>query len=263
MKLKKIKQGKLEIEYLNFGKKGKNIIIIPGLFSSVIDMKKQKYLFKSYYKELSKEYNLFIFGKNKHIFPEYSIDTMADDLIQAISLLKIEKAYVIGISQGGMIAQTVAIKKESLVEKLVLCVTTPKTNSETKALLKKWIALSNAKEFEKLVVDVIGKTLHDEKIEKLQKFYFLLKKIKTKVKYDKFMVHVSSCIEHNMIDHLYKIKCPTFIVAAKKDEVISYKDSLLMHKKISNSIIKVYDNMEHDVYSNNKEVNRDTMLFLK
>ena len=53
----------------------------------------------------------------------YSMRTMAGDTIGLMDFLAIEKAHVIGMSMGGMIAQEMAIDHPQRVDKLILCST--------------------------------------------------------------------------------------------------------------------------------------------
>ncbi len=54
---------------------------------------------------------------------------MAADVAEAMVVLNITSAYVMGISQGGMIAQWLAVNFPEKVEKLVLAVTTAKLSN--------------------------------------------------------------------------------------------------------------------------------------
>ncbi|MFX0155962.1 MAG: alpha/beta fold hydrolase [Candidatus Hodarchaeota archaeon] len=52
---------------------------------------------------------------------DYSIKMFADDTIGLIDALNIERAYILGFSLGGFIAQEIALSYPERVEKLVLC----------------------------------------------------------------------------------------------------------------------------------------------
>lgn len=49
----------------------------------------------------------------------YTLDDMADDAVGLLDALGIENAHILGISMGGMIAQTIAIRHPSLTRSLI------------------------------------------------------------------------------------------------------------------------------------------------
>lgn len=49
----------------------------------------------------------------------YTLDDMADDVAQLLRVLRIPRAHVLGMSMGGMIAQTLAARQPQLVQSLV------------------------------------------------------------------------------------------------------------------------------------------------
>ena len=56
----------------------------------------------------------------------YTTQDMAADVAEAMETLKLDAAYVMGISQGGMIAQWLAADFPERVQRLILAVTTAK-----------------------------------------------------------------------------------------------------------------------------------------
>lgn len=52
---------------------------------------------------------------------DYTLDQLADDLLGAMDALGIEKAHYCGLSMGGMIGQTMALKAPERFKTLVLC----------------------------------------------------------------------------------------------------------------------------------------------
>ncbi len=79
--------------------------------------------------ELSKRFRLLMFdnrGAGRTETPEegeFSCAQMADDTAGLMDALGIERAHVLGVSMGGMIAQELALRHPEKVDRLVLCVT--------------------------------------------------------------------------------------------------------------------------------------------
>jgi pimeloyl-ACP methyl ester carboxylesterase len=63
-----------------------------------------------------------IFGRllrGEKVKPPYTLDDMADDAVALLDALKINKAHICGMSMGGMIAQTIAIRHPERVLSLI------------------------------------------------------------------------------------------------------------------------------------------------
>lgn len=59
-------------------------------------------------------------GQSPHHQP-ISYPLMTDDLIHFINTLNLEKPYVLGFSDGGIVALMTAMKEPKLIEKMILC----------------------------------------------------------------------------------------------------------------------------------------------
>jgi 3-oxoadipate enol-lactonase len=56
----------------------------------------------------------------------YTIDRLADDVIQLLDSLKLRQVYFCGLSMGGMIGMSLALRAADRLHKLALCSTAPK-----------------------------------------------------------------------------------------------------------------------------------------
>ncbi len=56
----------------------------------------------------------------------YSIDQMADDLAALLDAIGVTRTHVLGISMGGRIAMSLALRRPELVDRLVLVPTAPR-----------------------------------------------------------------------------------------------------------------------------------------
>ncbi|MGQ0674867.1 MAG: alpha/beta fold hydrolase, partial [Rhodospirillales bacterium] len=59
-------------------------------------------------------------GESSRTIMEYSVGQMADDLLQLLDHLKIERAHLVGHSTGGAIGQTVALDAPKRLDRLVI-----------------------------------------------------------------------------------------------------------------------------------------------
>jgi pimeloyl-ACP methyl ester carboxylesterase len=78
---------------------------------------------------------------------------MATDQARAMKSLGMAKAVVMGLSQGGMIAQYLAVDYPELVEKLVLAVTASRPNETLQSVAGSWIAMAESGDYKRLIID--------------------------------------------------------------------------------------------------------------
>jgi len=121
------------IEFVRFGKGQEILVILPGLSESLRSVKKAKWMLSFLYRSFSKDYTVYIFGRKKAMNEGYQIQDMADDQVAVMDQLGIYKASILGVSQGGMIAQRIAITYPNRVHKLVLAVTSAKKNPNSRS----------------------------------------------------------------------------------------------------------------------------------
>ncbi|EKF41247.1 3-oxoadipate enol-lactonase [Nitratireductor indicus C115] len=85
--------------------------------------------------ELADDYRLVLYDKRGHGLSEappqpYSMDDHIDDLVALLDHVGVDRAAVIGLSVGGMIAQGLAIRYPERVTALVLCDTAHKIGDD-------------------------------------------------------------------------------------------------------------------------------------
>jgi 3-oxoadipate enol-lactonase len=81
----------------------------------------------------------------------YSLEMLADDVLGLMKECKIERACFMGLSIGGMIGQTLALKKPAAFEKMVLADT---THAQSPDMIKSWderIGIAKSKGMKALV----------------------------------------------------------------------------------------------------------------
>jgi pimeloyl-ACP methyl ester carboxylesterase len=123
----KVKIGNTDMDYISFGKGEKNLIMIPGLGDGLKTVHGSAVTMAVMYRHYAKMYKVYVFSRKNLMEERYTTREMAKDQVSAMEKLGITKADVLGVSQGGMIAQFIAIDYPEFVEKLVLAVGIIKT----------------------------------------------------------------------------------------------------------------------------------------
>ena len=134
--------GNTKMSYVSFGLGKKVLILLPGLSDGLATVDGKALLLAIPYKLFFKDYTLFMFSRKNNLPDNYSIKEMADDQAEAMRKLGIEKASVLGVSEGGMIAQYLAINHADLIDRLVIAVSTPNANDTVHSVVESWIGLA-------------------------------------------------------------------------------------------------------------------------
>lgn len=251
-----------EMEYITFGSGEKNAILIPGLGDGLRTVKGKAVPFACLYHEFAQGYTVYCFSRKNELEEGYSTRDMARDMKMAMDQLGIKKADIIGVSQGGMIAQFIAIDYPEVVNKLVLAVTVPRGNETIENVVGSWIEFAKDGNFYDLTVDTAEKMYTEEHLKKYRKIYPLLTRLNTPKSTERFLVMAKACITHNAYDELNKIKAPTFIIGAEKDLIVTGDASRVLAEKIAGSELYMYEDYGHGVFEEAKDFNQRVHEFL-
>ena len=129
------------------------------------------------YRKFFRDYTVYMFSRKNDMPEGYSIRDMADDQILTMKACEIGQAYVLGVSQGGMIAQYMAIDHPEMVTKLILAVTAPNANTVLQENVCGWIEMVKRGDHTALMVDTAEKMYSEKYLEKNQKFFPLLARV--------------------------------------------------------------------------------------
>lgn len=264
----KAKNGEIKIDdtsayFISFGKGSKNLIIIPGLGDGLNLVKGLAIPFSIMYKIFSKEYRVYVFSRRNNIPKDFSTEDMANDIICHMKDLNIDEADIVGVSQGGMIAQYIAINAPEKVNKLVLVVTVPETNKILENSVNTWIKMAKNKDYKGIMVDTAERSYTGKYLKKQRKFYGLLGAFGKNASYERFITEAQACLNHNTINKLDKIKASTLIIGAREDKCLGVIGSKKLAEKIKNSELYIYDEYSHGVYEQAKDFKKRILEFLK
>src|SRR5699024_2075569 len=100
-------------------------------------------------------------------------------------------AHIMGISQGGMISQYLAIDYPKVVDKLVIGVSASKQNGTIQQVVNGWIDMAKAGNYKSLIIDSLEKTFTENKLKKYKQFYPILTKIGKPKSFNRFIIQAN------------------------------------------------------------------------
>ena len=251
------------MDYVTFGKGKQPLVIIPGLGDGVQTVKGMAQMLALTYREFAKVYKVYVFSRINELRENYTTRNMAADVAQAMDLLKFKSSAVMGISQGGMIAQWLAVDFPKKVERLILTVTTAKLNSFGRERITHWLELNQTDSYKELMLDIASHSYTTKSFRKIKYLYRIMGifgRIKDKQRID---IQSVSCLKHDSLDFLEKINSPTLIIGAEKDDVLGVEASLELHKHIKDSQLTLLPECGHALYEQNKNFQNRVLVFLE
>ena len=263
MKNKVIKFDDVVIDYATFGRGSKNLIVIPGVGDGIKTVKGTSVIFSLLYKKFSKDYKVYVLSRRRNLPFGFTTIDMADDVVKSMDELAIDKADVVGVSQGGMIAQYIAINYPERVNKLVLAITSSRPNALLTESVDTWLKLLNDNDFTEMLVDNCKRSYIGKACKKRLKVYKLLAFVAKPKDYERFIIQALSCKNHNAYDKLSTIKNETLVIGAGLDGILGVEASYEIHNEIKGSKLVIFEEYSHGVYEENREFSKIILKFLK
>jgi 3-oxoadipate enol-lactonase len=147
----------------------------------------------------------------------YTLEQLADDLHALLKHLKIEKPHYVGLSMGGMIGQTAALKYPGIFRTMTLCDTTSRYPAEAAPMWQERIRVAESKGMEPLVQPTLERWFtegfrknHPEKV----------KPVAALIEKTPVPGYVGCCAaipKINVTSRLKEIRTPTLVICGNDD----------------------------------------------
>lgn len=206
------------MEYFRFGTGARTLVILPGL--SVQSVMASAEAVAAAYASFAEDYTIYVFDRRETLPETYSVAEMARDTAEAMQALGLKDAYLFGASQGGMMAQVIAIEAPELVHKLVLGSTTAHVKPEDEPVFDEWIRLARAKDGPALY-DAFGRAIYPEAV--YAQYRDMLRsagETVTDEEFRRFIILTEGIRGFNVTDQLDRIRCPVLVIGVYEDAVL-------------------------------------------
>jgi len=216
----------LDIPWAVFGSGPETLVIFPGLGDALGSVRGKPLLLSLVYKRWGSRSRVLVLGRPELLPDPCSIADMARLMAKAITAMPVMEAigqgpyHVMGISQGGMIAQWLAAERPELVKRLVLAVSTAWAGSIVRTTIDRWQALAREGRYRDLLVDTMESTFSAEHIKAYQLMLPLLGRVAKPRDLSSFLVQSEACANHDARTILPGLTVPTLVFGGDRDGIV-------------------------------------------
>jgi 3-oxoadipate enol-lactonase len=175
----------------------------------------------------------------------YSLDQLAEDVKGLLDTLQVRQPHFVGLSLGGMIGMTLALKYPYVFRSLALCDTTSRVPTEAKPVWEGRIQTAQQQGLEPLVEPTLQRWF-TEPFRKLRPD--MMKRVGELIRNTPVTGYVGCCqaiMKLDMTDRIGAIRCPTIVIVGDQDVGTPVAMSETIHKTIAGSQLVVLKDASH------------------
>lgn len=244
----RVQVGQATMDYICFGRGNRPLIMIPGLGDGLMTVKGKALPFALMYRMYAAQYRVYVFSRGEPLREQVTTKDMAEEVYLAMQKLGIEQADIIGISQGGMIAQHLAIHHPDAVHRLILTVTSARASKELRDGIVLWMEMARKDDYTALMQDNLKRMYTETYLKKNPWMMHVAGKFGKPKSYDRFVKMAEACLTHDAYEDLPKITAPTLIISGGQDLVIGPHAADELKDRIPNAMLHIYPNLGHALY---------------
>ena len=175
----------------------------------------------------------------------YSLAQLADDALALLDALRIAKTHWIGLSMGGMIGQTLALKAPDRLLSLVLADTSSRIPAEARATWDERIRTAETKGMEPLVEPTLGRWFtagfRQRRPDVIERVAGMIRKTSPRG----YAGCCAAIAALDVTDRLGAIKLPTLVVVGEDDQGTPVAASRAIHEAIKGSTLTIIPSAAH------------------
>ncbi len=236
------------MDYIRFGRGEKTLVLLPGVGDGFQTVHGLARVFALLYRKLAPWFTVYVFSRNNRLPAHQSTREMAEELAEAMRKLALPPACVVGVSQGGMIAQYLALDHPELVSRLVLTVTIGRQNETLRSVLTAWMEDARRGDYAAIMRDNAERSYSERRLKKMRPLYALLGSVGKPESFDRFLTQAEACLGHDAWERLPELTCPTLVIGGTEDGIATADASRELAARIPGSELVMYAGLSHALY---------------
>lgn len=219
------------------------VLFLHGLGSSSADWALQSHFFSPNYRVLLVD--LRGHGRSRHPGGRLTIELMADDVAALLARLEINSAHVVGLSLGGCVAQTLALRYPARVRSLILVNTFARLRPNGVRGLFRMITRVGLLLFAPM--SVIAVYIAQGLFPKPEQAAFYKAAIASLSQNPKkaYLASIRALVYFDLRERLGMIQCPTLIIAGDRDRTIPLTAKQALCRSIPGAQMRVIPDSGH------------------
>lgn len=251
-----------EMEYVCFGTGSRILVMLPGLGDGLRTVRGTALPTALLYRKFAGDFTVYMLSRRKVLPRGCTTRDMARDLKEAMDLLGISRADVLGVSMGGMIAQHLAADFPEKVGRLVLVVTAAEPNPILTASVTEWMEQAKRADHRALMESNLRKIYSTEYYRRNRWLVPILGRLTKPRSYERFLIQADACLTHHSLDALGKIQAPVLVIGGERDETLGGEASRQIAGGIAGARCKMYPQWGHGLYEEAPDFNDTVLAFL-
>jgi len=243
----KVKVNGINLYYEIYGS-GESVVFVAGLAAD-------HNIWGTVLSEFSKKYQVIIFdnrgiGQSDHPDCLYSIEMMADDTIELVEKIGLNKAHFIGSSVGGLIVQQIAYKYPRFTKSIVIENSTYKFRSlRLSTIGKSILSLMGKNTYSEEVFKIVLHFVYSEKFlgsnDALENITNMVFQSPYQVAAAGYRGQFNACMTFDSSTWLNKICCPALVIMSDKDLLVDPAESKELAAQINNAQYYCFKDVGH------------------
>jgi 3-oxoadipate enol-lactonase len=173
----------------------------------------------------------------------YSIGQLADDAVGLLDALEIDRAHILGLSMGGMIAQQIGARYPERVLSLLLCDTA--SEMPPRSMWEERLATARTQGMPGLVDAVVRRWFTPAFIEQAPEQVLKIRKMILETSTEGYINCACAIRDMAQTTMLLKIRVPTLILVGRHDPACTVEQSSVLHRMIDTSKMVIIENAAH------------------
>lgn len=250
------------MDYVSFGEGEEALVILPGLGDGLRTVRGMAIPLAAMYRRFGEKYRVYVFSRKDPLPRGCSTRDMAVDLRTAMEYWGIRRADLMGISQGGMIAQHFAADFPDLVRRLVLAATASRPNSVLETAVSRWIGLAEGGLYRELMRDNAELIYTEAYLRRHRLALAAAGCFGRPASFERFIEMAEACRRHRCFERLSLIRAETLVLGGEKDRVVGPNASRELAAEIEGSRLVMYPQYGHALYEEAADFQETVLRFL-